>query len=258
VGDPTLEDFVSPKQAPAGLRGMLRAVEEPVARMLGATAKQLNLSKDARLDRKHPLSQLVSQLAPAFGVKPEPALYVGSGNELRVAPGSPPAVMLPSAALELEDGGAVAFVATTSLILCRSGLGLATLLPEDRLRRLIAALVRLCVPSTVPPPDIRSEDLEREVEALREIVPERAIAQIQPLAFDCSAALEHSGVKHSLLTIAHRAGFISAGSLTSAVEGLRAVSGQGAVDLSALPGAGTLMTFVFSKDHLEVRQRMGL
>lgn len=258
AGDPTLEDFVSPKQAPAGLRGMLRSVEEPIARMLGATAKQLDLSRDARLDRKHPLNQLVSKLAPAFGIKQEPLLYTGSGNELRVAPGSPPALMVPSTALTLEDEGANAFVATTCLVLCRAGLGLATLLPEDRLRRLIAALVRLCVPSAAPMPGIRTEDLEREVAALREIVPERAIAQIQPLAFDCNAALEHADVKQSLLSIAHRAGFISAGSLTSAIEGLRAISGQPAGSLSELPGAGPLMAFVFSKDHLEVRQRMGL
>jgi len=258
AGDPALEDFISPKEAPAGLRGMLRAVEEPVARMLGATAKQMNLSRDARLDRKHPLVQLVAQLAPAFGLKQEPVLYVGSGSELRVAPGAPPAVLVPRSATTAEDEGELGFIAAAALVLCRSGLALATLLPEDRLRRIVAALVRLCVPSAGTPSDIRAEDLEREIAALREVVPERALAQIQPLAFDCSAALEHADVKQSLLTVAHRVAFISAGSLTSAIAGLRLLGERPTGTLAELPGAGRLLGFVFSKDHLEVRHRMGL
>ncbi|MBW2276508.1 MAG: hypothetical protein JRF63_03385 [Deltaproteobacteria bacterium] len=258
AGDPALEDFISPKEAPAGLRGMLRAVEEPVARLLGATAKQMNLSKDARLDRKHPLSQVVSQLAPAFGLKQEPALYVGSGADLRVTPGSPPIVLVPQSATAIEDEGELAFVASTSLVICRSGLALATLLPEERLRSLIAALVRMSIPSATTPPDISAADIEREIASLKEVVPERAIDQIQPLAFDCNAALEHPNVRQSILTIAHRAGFVSAGSLTSAIAGLRAIGGQPAGPLAQLPGAGRLLAFVFSKDHLEVRQHMGL
>jgi tetratricopeptide (TPR) repeat protein len=258
AGDPALEDFISPKQAPAGLRGMLRAVEEPVARVLGATAKQTNPSRDARVDRKHPLCQLVSQLAPAFGMKQEPALYVGTDAELRVATGSPPTVLLPRSATAIEDDGALGFVAATSLVLCRSGLSLATLLDEERLRRLVAALVRMCVPSAALPEDVDDKAVEGEIAALREVVTERALAQIQPLAFDCNAALEHADVKQSILSIAHRVGFISAGSLTAAVTGLRAISEQPDGPLAQLPGAGRLLAFVFSKDHLEVRQRMGL
>jgi len=258
AGDPALEDFISPKEAPAGLRGMLRAVEEPVARLLGATAKQMSLPRDARLDRKHPLCQTVSQLAQAFGLRQEPTLYVGSGADLTVAPGSPPSVLVPKSATTLTHEGELAFVASTALVLCRSGLALATLLPEERLRAMLAALVKLSIPSAATPPDIRAEDIEREAAALREAVPESAIAQIQPLAFDCNAALEHPNVGQSILTIAHRAGFVSAGSLTSAIAGLRAIGGQPAGPLAQLPGAGRLLAFVFSKDHLEVRQRMGL
>jgi tetratricopeptide (TPR) repeat protein len=258
VGDPALEDFLSPKEVPAGLRGTLRAMEEPVARMLGATVKQIGLAKDARLDRKHPLFQAVTRLLPAFGMRQEPLFYVSPGNELRIAPGAPPAVMVPKSALEGDDDRVVNFVATASLVLTRSGLALATLLPEDRLRRTVAGLVRLCVPSAAPPPGIKPEELEQEIAALKQVVPEKVLAQIQPLAFDSNAALEHPNLRDNVLTIGHRAGFIAAGSLTAAFAGLRSFTGATTTGLAGLPGADRLVAFVFSKDHLELRQRMGL
>jgi tetratricopeptide (TPR) repeat protein len=258
VGDPALEDYLSPKEAPAGLRGTLRFVEEPVARMLGGTAKQIGMSRDARLDRKHPLNQTLGRLASSFGLKQEPVFYKGAGDELRIAPGSPAAVILPPSAVAARDDDALVFVAAMSLVLVRSGLALATLMPEDRLRRVVAGLVKLCVPSATPPPDIAPEDLEREISELKQVVPANALGQIQPLAFDCNTALEHSDLKQNLLTVGHRTGFLAAGSLTAAIEGLRVISGQKSAGLGQLSGVGRLVSFVFSKDHLELRQRLGL
>ncbi|MDD5309704.1 MAG: hypothetical protein PHU25_20500, partial [Deltaproteobacteria bacterium] len=55
IGDPSLDDYLCPKEVPPALRETLRLAEEFAARLAGASAKQVNLGRDSRLDRKHGL-----------------------------------------------------------------------------------------------------------------------------------------------------------------------------------------------------------
>jgi len=257
VGQPAVESYLFPTAVPAGLLGTMKAIEEPVARLLGLTGKQMGLGRDSRLDKRHPLMQALSVMTSAFGLREEPAAFVADANEVRIAPGSPHSVIVPRAVAASEDEELAGYVAAYSLMIARSGLSMATLLDEARLSMIIAAVVRLSV-SGYALPGMNPAVLEKAAAALRPAIPAKVIAQIQPFAFDCSSALERADLKQNVLAIGNRAGFLGAGSLSGAVRAMTTVGAGRHAGMADLPGIGPLMSFVFSKDHLELRKRMGL
>jgi tetratricopeptide (TPR) repeat protein len=257
AGDPTLAEFFCPKAIPPALRETLRAVEEPIARALGASAKQVDLPRDARIDRKHPLALMLSLLGPAFGVRGEITCYRVAAAGLRFAPGAPGIALVPESLARSEDPATVSFAAGAILALAREGLALATILPEDRLRRVVAGMVKLAVPGFAPP-GIDPAAVDEEVAALRRAVPEKTAARVAPFAFESGSALERPHLGRNLLAIAHRMGFATAGSLSGALRALAAEHDRPVAPLSLLPGAGSVIAFAFGKDHLELRRRMGV
>ncbi len=257
LADPAVFEFLAPKQVPSGLRETLRIADEPVAKLLGLTAKQQGLARDARLDRNAPLCVAMARFAEMLGLRGEPQVFVGSAGGVRVTGGPGTAVIVPAAVAESEDAAVVGFAAASAIVLAALGLGMATMLPEPRLRRLVAALVRISVPS-YSSSEIEESALEAEAATLREAVSGKLLARLQPFAFECSSALEHPDLREGVLSVGRRTGFLAAGSLEGAVAGLQAEQGAPGADLSRLPGAGRLMEFVFSKTHQELRRRMGL
>jgi len=257
IGAPALIDFLCPKEIPAGLRETLRVVEGPIARLAGVSAKQLGLGRDKRLDRKHPLVQHSSQLAGAFGIRPEPQYFVEAGSGLRIGAGSPAAVVVPPAVAESKDEAVIRFIVAQALMTVRHGLSLALMLPPAQLVQTAAALTKLSIPSLTVP-DLDPGELDATAARIREAVPEKLLGQITPFAFDCQNALAVPDLAIAINSVGQRAGFMGAGSLTGAFQGLRVAAGQPTGPLATLPGAGRLMSFVFSKDHLELRRQMGL
>ena len=257
LGEGAVYDFLCPKEVTPGLRETLAAVEEPVAKLLGASAKHVAGSAFTRLDKRHPLAQTLAQYAPAFGVRGEPALFVGDLDEIRVAPGSPPAVIVPKPLAAATEDSTTRFTAAAALGLCQMGLGLGTMLPAEQLNLLIACCVKIAVPGF----DLRGVDpaaIAREVERLRPALSNKLIERIHPFAFDCAAALEGAHLRESVRSAGHRAGFIAAGTFSAAVAALRILSGRTDAPMGEVPGMGGLAAFVFSKVHLELRQRMGI
>lgn len=258
LGEGTVWDFLCPKHVTPGLRETLAAVEEPVAKLLGAGAKNVSSSPShSKLDRKHPLAQLAAQFASAFGVRGEPAVYSYLGDEIRVAPGSPPAVIVPKAAADSGEEPTHRFAAAAALSLNRMGLSLATMIPAEELGLLIAACVRLAVPGF----ELKGVDpgaLAREVERLRPAIPHKLVERIHPFAFDCAAALGDARLRDSVRTAGLRAGFIGAGTFSAAITALRTVSGRPGAPFGEVRGLGGLVSFVFGKVHSELRQRLGI
>jgi tetratricopeptide (TPR) repeat protein len=257
LGDGTAFDFLCPKEVTPGLRETLLAIEEPVSKLLGVSAKHVASSTAAKLDKKHPLAVTIAQYAPSFGVRGEPTVYADDIPEIRVAPGSPPAVLVPRSLASSAEDSAVRFAAAASMSLCKMGLGMATLLPDGALNMVIACCVKLAVPGF----ELRGVDpgpLARELERLRPAIPHKLIERIHPFAFDCSAALEGANLRDAVRTVGNRAGFIAAGTFTAAVAALRIASGASSAPLGEIPGMGGLASFIFSKVHVELRQRMGI
>jgi tetratricopeptide (TPR) repeat protein len=257
VGEGSIDDFLCPKEVTPGFRGTLAVVEEAVSKLLGLSAKHVAASGTTRLDKKHAFAQMLAQYAPMFGVRGEPTAFAEDIQEIRVAPGAPPAIIVPLALAAVQDEAVLRFAAAAALGLSRMGLGLATVMTNEQLRLLAACCVKLSVPSF----DIGGIDpkvLALEIERLRPAVSGKLVERIQPLAFDCGAALEHPHLRDSVATVGHRTGFVATGTLSAAVTALRIVSGRTAVPFGQVPGVGRLMSFVFSKDHIELRQRMGI
>jgi hypothetical protein len=176
---------------------------------------------------------------------------------LRILPGAPAVVIVPEAVARSADQAMHRYAAGAALQMLRMGVALGTVLPEDRLHALVAGLVRLAVPSfALKGVDPRA--VETMAAQLKESLPSRALEHIQPFAFDCASALERTDLVEHMLAIGDRAGFMAAGSLSGAIAGLRACRVVPGADLGELPGAGRLMAFVFSKDHLELRRRLAL
>ncbi|MDD5308790.1 MAG: hypothetical protein PHU25_15860, partial [Deltaproteobacteria bacterium] len=193
----------------------------------------------------------------SFGLQEPSAFVDAAARGVKMLPGSPAAVIVPEAVSRSVDPAVHRFAAAGALQMLRMGVALGTVLPEDSLHALIAGLVRLSIPSFV----MRGAD-PRAVDAmaaqLKEAIPARVLEHIQPFGFDCASALERSDLVEQMAAVGHRAGFMAAGSMTGALAGLRACAASPDAGLATLPGAGRLMAFVFSKDHLELRRRLGL
>ena len=94
--------------------------------------------------------------------------------------------------------------------------------------------------------------------ASREALSQNTLHMIHPFSFDCTDALGLSELPSHILSVGERVGFMASGSLSDAIAALRAISARNDGPLSEVPGSGRLMTFVFSRDHIELRQRLGL
>ncbi len=257
AGDAGLAELFCPKTIPPGLRETLRAVEEPISRSLGASAKQVDLPKDSRIDRKHPLALMLGLLGPAFGVRGEIVCYRTTTPGIRFAPGAPGIALVPEGIVSGEDPALIPFAAGSILAFAREGLALATIVEENRLRLLVAGLVRLAVPG-YEAPGLDQGELDEEVAFLRRSIPEKVIARVAPFAFECGSALKSPTVRQNLLTIAHRIGLVTTGSLSGALRSMAAEHGRPVTPLALVPGIGSVVSFTFSKDHLELRHRTGI
>ena len=257
ISDPAVEGYICPKNLPVGMRATLQAVEEPVARLFGFSAKQLGLGRDARVDRKLPLPTAIAELATAFGIKPEPVVYAGDDNDIRVIPGSPFMVIVPARVVGSTDDNDTKFAAAFAVASMRWGVSLGTILTEQQLQQTVGGLVKLFIP------DFELAGLDSSVlvsvsQNLDKLLPAKVKATVQPFAFDCAKVVELGDVRENIITMSHRAGFLSVGSLTGTVEALRAIAGNPSATLDQLPIVGRTMAFIFSKDHLELRKRLGI
>ena len=139
----------------------------------------------------------------------------------------------------------------------RWGVSLGTILTEQQLQQTVGGLVKLFIP------DFELAGLDSSVlvsvsQNLDKLLPAKVKATVQPFAFDCAKVVELGDVRENIITMSHRAGFLSVGSLTGTVEALRAIAGNPSATLDQLPIVGRTMAFIFSKDHLELRKRLGI
>ena len=104
---------------------------------------------------------------------------------------------------------------------------------------------------------VNEKELLATSKKIQKAVPKEELQLLTPSVHGLIEALEHDDLIDQLKHVGYRTGFLAAGSLTDAIEGLRALHGIKKGPLEALPGAGLLMAFVFSRDHIELRKRFG-
>jgi hypothetical protein len=231
-------------------------IEEAAARILKISMKEMGLARASRLESQTQIVKDVLELAAAFGI-PEPQVFVVDQDGIGIVPGSPSAVLVSRKVAALTDERASRFIAASILQYIRQGLSLATVVPSDRLRTLLAGVVRLFV-SDFCPPGITPSAVEQAAALLGQSLPGRSRDAVQQFAFDCAEALGEEDLDEQIVNVGHRAGFVASGALTAAIDALCATTGVARQPLSGIPGAALLISFVFSKDHLELRRRLGL
>ncbi|MDJ0763917.1 MAG: hypothetical protein QNJ97_13130 [Myxococcota bacterium] len=256
IGDPAYEAFLCPKTISPGLRETMKATEGIIAGSMDISARNFGADRNRRLARRSPISTLANQMAPGFSLDP-PVLYQSLDDSFRIVPGSPVDILLPQYVVKSEDAAVHRFAIGTGLQMMRLGLSLATLFPDEQLIRLLSGVVRVFVPGFVPS-GMSDAEIEQATRRLSKAGLDRVTDQIRPFAFDCTDVLNRGSLVEQCLAVGYRAGFLSAGSLLGGLAGLSNLTSTLSGSLSDLPGAGALLAFVFSKDHLELRLRIGL
>ena len=252
ITDPSLDEQLCPKPISAGLRTVLRLLELPLARMLGIAAEQKASTALEKPKRRDKVVAIAAKLAPLFGVT-NPQIRVSPTPNLHIAPGPEPIVFVPEAVLRSESLGKKRFALAAAFQWCRLGLGLSSSLPPNRLVRLLATLMRL-LDEEYRSPYIAEQRLAADAAVLSASVPKELLSQLIPFSRDIRLAAAAKELDLITATVGHRAGLIAAGSLFSAVTGLRAVTGVTTGPLEYLPGANGLIAFAFSRGFSEIIQ----
>ena len=231
-----------------------------------ALAEVAQLPAPARERGKAPaaLEQLLGELCSTIGVAPPALRPGGEGAELRLAPGHSPVVYVGAELSQRQAPAEQRFLLARAAARLRAGSGLAVRLPPEALRELLAATLRQFAPadetlgaaSAVLVKAV-GRALPRKVrKALEE--PVRAVVAAGPLDLEAwRTALEAT---------ANRAGLLLAADVPAVLKVvLREAGGPkvgGAAEVAAAVGARAdlrdLLLFVGSREHLELRERLGL
>lgn len=253
IGDPVNDDYLCPEAVTVGLRECLKVVEMPLARHFSVTADQRSNPKLMKLKKRDKLTAAVQRLAPWFGVK-DPVVWVGGESTLRVLPGAPPYLIFPEAVREAASPGANRFVAACALQLLRMHLTVVTSVDPKELKVLLMGLARF-LDANFESEELGPEGLNEAEEEIKKVVPAEELARLAPSAHGLSTALADEDIMLKLMHVGYRSGFLAAGSVGEAAEGIRLIQSIRSGPFSSIPGAGMMLGFAVSRDHIELRQR---
>ncbi len=249
--NPEYMGYLSPKVVSAGFQETLRAIEPFVAELMGVSGKDLKLEKGERLGRRDTLYVLLQEMSKLFRI-PTPQAYAVAEGPLRIHVGSPPVVVFPDAVRDADEA-AMRFCIGMALQMTRLGLTLVTCLDDEDLLDILSAATGLM--------DSRyhsTRNITTLKTKLKEVIPENVLMQLMPFSGPCQEALNIADLPAYIRNVGHRFGFMCAGNLEGAFDGLKLVSAKHSDRLANVEGLGLLTAFVFSSDHIQVRKRMGL
>ena len=250
ITDPSIDEQICPFPVSIGLRTVMKLLELPLARMLGAAADQQNTADFEKPRRRDKVAATAAKLAPIFGIV-NPQIRVSRTPKLHISPGPEPLVLVPEAVLISDSPGAKRFALAAAFQWCRLGLALTTALPPRRFARLLAALMRL-IDNEYRSPNIAEQRLAADAAAISTSISKDLLSQLAPFYRDIRIAAETETLDTVTAAIGHRAGLFAAGSLSAAAAGLRAVTGVFSGPLESLPGADMLVSFAFSRNFSEI------
>ncbi len=253
IGDPVNDDYLCPEAATVGLRECLKVIEMPLARHFSVTADQRSNAKLVKLKKRDKLAAAVHRLAPWFGFK-DLVVWVGGETKLRLLPGTPPYIIFPEAVHRSASAGVYRFAAACALQLLRMHLAIVTTVDPRELRDLLLGLARF-LNSDFECEALGQEGLEEAEGEIKKMVPATELARLAPSAHGLAAALAHENIMAQLKHVGHRSGLLAAGSAADALEGIRLIESIPLGPLASIPGAGLMMGFAVSRDHIELRQR---
>ncbi len=248
------EEYIFSSGVTIGLRNALRVIDLPLSKQYGYAAETLQAGEVHRTKRRDPMHQVTVKLARSFGVK-DIDVFIGERSALRVSPGEPPGIVFPEI-LRAAGHEARRFAAASALQTLVSGFSLATWMPIERLRRLLHGVVRL-LDEEFTVEGVADQKIAAAAAAVGAVVPASTLKALKPSLETLKAALSRKDLGEQLAHVGHRAGLLASGSIVGAVAGLRALANAPEGPLSTVPGADLLLSFAFSRDHLELSALLG-
>ena len=245
VADPSLTTVISPPEISQAVSATLHLLHDFLT---GHFNLAQTFEQGEKLRRKAPLLIAVNKLAPLFGIK-EVVVKQADIPTIEIFEGPLPEIVFPSR-IHGTERPVHWFAAGYALGMLRSGLGITTRVPHQDVRSAVAGALLLMLDRKFTRKTDGAKAIEAYAEKIEKALDKAHLAPLLPYKTDIATALNRDNFEMLIKTGAHRMGFFAAGTVKNALIGLAAVEGYKADVLLDTPGAGLLLSFVFSRDHL--------
>jgi tetratricopeptide (TPR) repeat protein len=235
LADPALDDYLFDSRVPAGVRNVLRLVEEPLGKSMRADVKALGLQRSDRLPKSgHAVRDIGNRIAADLGLR-DFDLYVSPHLKKSVVLEltDPPSMCI-GGALELD----LRFLFARFFKMAQLRLSVALRLEPGALAALVAGVVRQFVPD-FQPAGVDSALIAAESVRLTKVLPKKMIAELHPFALECaSPTFDLLGIAAGLNAAADRAGLLACGTARPGLAMLERMGADGAARALALFAVG--------------------
>jgi hypothetical protein len=254
-----------------GVRQLLRIVGphlRPSGSELGQQLARQGVTRSERVGRgvspRPTFEALAADLSPGdFDLYLKPTARGAAAVPVRVEPGTPPAIIIGSAILELGQG-AVRFAAGRTLRLVATNLDVLLAVSAEEAGALLTGVVRQILPE-YQHPSVREALAELEATRAARLVPKKLKQQILPFAMECAGTYDLTALHAAVRDGANAAGLLAADDLPAALAVVLAAAGMGSADphrpltlspVVAHPEALALLRFAVSDDYDDLAQAL--
>jgi hypothetical protein len=268
---PEIDERSFPPGLIPGVRQLLRIVGpylRPTGSELGQQLVRQGVTRSERVGRgaspRPTFEALAADLAPGdFDLYLKPTARGAATVPVRVEPGSPPAIIVGSAIVDLGPG-AVRFAAGRTLRLVATNLDLLAAVSAEEAGALLTGVVRQIVPE-YQHPAVREALAEVETARAARLVPKKLKQQILPFAMECAGTFDLPALHAAVREGANAAGLLAADDLPAALAVVLAAAGMGSADpnrpltlspVVAHPEALALLRFAVSDDYDDLAQAL--
>jgi tetratricopeptide (TPR) repeat protein len=254
LAEPAVDELLFDARVPAGLRHLLRALEEPLSKLYRGDVKRIGVARSEKLPRAgHGLREVANRVGEDLGLRDfEVYLTAAAPKALTVELTDPISLIVGA---QLVDGASehearFYLGSLFKLVQCRLQLPLA--FAAAGLPDVMTAILRQFVPDFEPPSSVTIDlaQVAAEAQRLHKAIPKKVHAEALPFALECaSGAIDLAGLPTAIREISHRAGLLTCGAIAPALRALERLSGE--ADLRPLLG------FAVSEDYAELRRQLG-
>ena len=251
LADPVLDDYLFDARVPAGLRHLLRMLDEVLAKSLRADVKSLGLSRSDRLPRSGPVVRdVANRIAADLGLRDfdlyvSPALKYDAILELT----DPVALCIGQPLIDGAHELELRFLFARHFKMAQLGLAVPLRLEPHALAALVAGVVRQFLPD-FQPAGIDANLIAAETTRIGKLVPKKLLAELHAFALECATpTFDLLAIRPGLAAAADRAGLLAAGAPGPALTMLERM---GAAD-----AARALAIFAIGDELPQLRQLVG-
>ncbi|RMH41591.1 MAG: hypothetical protein D6689_10640, partial [Deltaproteobacteria bacterium] len=252
---PEAADLLFAGDVPNGLRQLMRAIDERLAKAMAGDLKRYGVGRGDRAGRDSALAAAVRAVAEELGLgdvdvyvtaREPTALVADTAGGLRVIVG---------AALADAPGARLRFFAGRALALAAAGMAVPARLDASTFGAVLVALLRAFRPD-FSPGGVDLGAVAEQQSHLRKVIPGGMLSELGPYAVECAGVdFDHLRIWEGIAAAGDRAGLVAAGRVQPAIEALAQIAGVPDVAAAANhPAVQRLMRFAVSEDYVALRR----